>query len=133
MGMTVVGMGMDLVEVTRIQAALERHGERFLHRVWTEAELAYCLGRGLQRDESLAARFAAKEATWKALGVPPGLRFTEMEVVSGQAGRAPYVRLSGRAKEASDRMGATGTMLTMTHAGGVAGAVVLLTTSGVAR
>jgi len=122
----IVGLGMDLVEVVRIQKALERHGDRFLHRVFTDAELAYCTGRGVQRDESLAARFAAKEASWKALGVPPALRFTDMEVLAAGQGQPPRMSFTRLAREAADAMGVTSSLVTMTHGGGVAAATVIL-------
>jgi holo-[acyl-carrier protein] synthase len=122
----VVGLGMDLVEVSRVAAAFERHGMRFLSRVYTPGELAYCLRRGAQRNESLAARYAAKEAAWKALGVPPGLRFTDMEVICSAAGRPPAVRFHRLAHDAALRLKVQSALLTLTHAGGVAAAVVVL-------
>lgn len=121
----VVGVGLDLVEVARIRAALDRHGERFLNRCFTPAERDYCASRGQQRDESLAARYAAKEACWKALGVPPALRWVDMEVTGKGA-----MRLHRLARDAADRMGVERAMVSLTHAAGVAAAVVILETRG---
>jgi holo-[acyl-carrier protein] synthase len=117
---------MDLVEVARIAGAVEKHGDRFLRRIYTPDELAYCLSRGQQRDESLAARYAAKEAAWKALGVPPALRWTDLEVTSARTGAAPGIRFSRLALDAANALGVSSTLLTMTHASGVAAAVVVL-------
>lgn len=125
-GDMVIGLGMDLVEVARIRGAVDKHGDRFLKRVFTADELAYCLGRGQQRDESLAARYAAKEAAWKALGVPPALRWTDLEVTHARSGAAPSMRFTRLALDAARGLGVTTTLLTMTHAGGVAAAVVVL-------
>lgn len=122
----VVGLGMDLVEVERIHAALERHRQRFLSRCFTPAEQAYCTGRGLQCHESLAARYAAKEAAWKALGVPPGLRWVEMEVAAAQTGRSPQMMFHGRAAHAAAQLGVQRSLVSLSHAGGVAAAVVVL-------
>ncbi|MBI5496987.1 MAG: holo-ACP synthase [Deltaproteobacteria bacterium] len=125
-----VGLGMDLVEVERIRRAVRRHGQRFLTRVYTTEEAAYCTGRGEQCDESLAARYAAKEAAWKALGVPPALRWTDLEVVPAAPGRAPTVRFTRLAADVAARLGVRRVHLALTHAGGVSGAVVILEGGG---
>ena len=92
------GIGVDVVSVPRMAEILGRQGERFLRRVFTEGERAYC-GAKARPAEHLAARFAAKEAVLKALGVPAGLSWHEMEVV--EEGGAPRVRLHGRAAAAA--------------------------------
>ena len=91
----IVGIGTDIAEVARIGALADRHGERFLQRVFTPDELAYSLGRR-RRNEHLAARFAAKEAVLKAIktGVGPGTSLHEVEVLRGPKGE-PEVRLHG--------------------------------------
>jgi holo-[acyl-carrier protein] synthase len=92
-------VGVDLVEVDRVQAAAARWGDRFLRRVYTPAEVDYCMNRG-ERYRSLAARFAAKEAAMKALGTGwrGGVRWTDIEVVR-RPGSAPEIALHGRCRE----------------------------------
>jgi len=89
-----VRVGIDLVEVARIQHAMERFGERFLRRVFTPGELRHCLGRPNEALR-LAARFAVKEAFVKAIG--EGVSWHEVEVASGPGGR-PRLLLHGRAQ-----------------------------------
>ncbi len=90
----VVGVGVDIVEVSRIERALERYGERFLHRVFTEVEREYCEQFGKQRALHYAARFAAKEAFAKAVGTGMvGLRWRDVGVVNGRLGK-PELLLS---------------------------------------
>ena len=90
-----ITVGVDIVEIDRIASAVERWGERFLNRVYTEGELAYCQGRA----ERLAARFAAKEAVMKALGTGlRGVGWRDVEVVRPR-GQAPTIALHGRAVE----------------------------------
>jgi len=87
-------VGVDIIEIERIEAVLRRHGERFLQRVYTPAERAYCRGR----VPELAARFAAKEAVSKALGTGlRGIAWQEMEILGDERGK-PLVNLHGRAK-----------------------------------
>ncbi len=116
------GVGIDVVEVGRVGRALERHGERFVRRVFRPSEVGSPVS-----PRSLAARFAAKEAVFKALGtgLSGGLRWTDVEVVA-RAGGAPGLRLHGRAWEAALALGVTRTHLSLTHDGGVAAAVVIL-------
>jgi holo-[acyl-carrier protein] synthase len=93
-------VGVDLIEVARVERALERHGERFLSRVFTPAEVAYCRGRAAE----LAVRFAAKEAVSKALGVGmrllarDGIGWRDVEVLGNHRGK-PLVHLYGRAAD----------------------------------
>lgn len=120
----VVGVGIDLEEVVRIGELLARWGERIEKKLFTDGERAYCNVRG-KREQHFAARFAAKEATLKALGVPRGLSWHEMEVVSAGNG-APTLKLSGVAAAEAAKRGVARTHLTLTHAGGLAVAVVVL-------
>jgi holo-[acyl-carrier protein] synthase len=120
----IVGLGVDVEEVARIDGSLARFGDRFEQRVFTDAERAYCNGRG-KRGQHFAARFAAKEATLKALGVPPGLSWHEMEIVSGPGGK-PELRLSGEAAAAATRLGVARALVSLTHTDGHAAAVVVL-------
>jgi holo-[acyl-carrier protein] synthase len=119
----IVGLGMDLCEIERIGAMLERWGERFTRKVFTEGERGYALGRA-RAALHLAARFAAKEATLKALAVPRGLSWHEMEVVGG-GGEPPLLVLRGQALVAADKLGVVRMHLTLTHTVDVAGAVVI--------
>ena len=97
------GLGLDLVEVARIQRSVERWGRRFLSRVFTQREIEYCFQQG-EGYRSLAARFAAKEAVFKALGKgwPQGGDWKDVEVL-GQRGSRPEVMLHGRTKQIVDK------------------------------
>ena len=121
----VVGLGIDLTEVERIQAALDRFGERFLGRVFTEPERRYCAGKRFPAQH-LAGRFAAKEAAAKALGtgLSRGVGWQEFEVVR-EAGRPPALALSGRALDRADVLGVTRISLSLTHTDQYATAVVI--------
>lgn len=113
--MTIFGIGVDVVDVVRIEDAIARHGVRFLERIYTEEERAYCDGRGAP-GPSYAVRFAAKEAVAKAFGTgiggEAGLR--EIEVVREESGR-PQIRLSGNAKEFAARNGISQVMVSLSH------------------
>lgn len=108
--------GVDLVDISRVERVLARHGERFLARVFTPAEVARC--RGVVSE--LAVRFAAKEAVSKALGVglrvlsPKGVGFHEVEVLSDSLGK-PYLRLSGRAAELATEAGLREWAVSLSH------------------
>ena len=122
----IVGSGIDLVEIDRIQHSLDRFGERFLNRVYTSDEQAYCL-RKKNSAESLAARFAAKEAGAKALGtgMSHGVTWVEIEVVREPGGR-PTLRFHGRAAQMADRLNARRAALSLTHSDHLAIASVVL-------
>ena len=93
--------GVDIVEIERIAGVLERFGDRFLQRIYTPGELEYCRGR----PSKLASRFAAKEATMKALGTGVrGVGWKDIEVVRAPSG-APSIALHGRAKTRGERLG----------------------------
>ena len=125
----VIGLGTDITEVPRIARSIERHGERFLRRVYTPSEIAYCLSRNKTAAESFAARFAAKEAGAKALGtgISRGIGWQELEVVRAP-GQAPQLRLSGRAAARAERLGVTHISLSLTHTAETALAVVVMET-----
>jgi holo-[acyl-carrier protein] synthase len=112
----IVGIGVDVVDVARFGATLERT-PALRTRLFTERE------RDL-RLESLAARFAAKEAVAKALGAPPGLLHVEAEVVTAEHGR-PELRVTGRAAEVAAILGVVRWHVSLTHDGGVAVAYVI--------
>lgn len=117
----IVGVGIDIIEVGRIKAALDnpRTGMRFRARVFTAAEVAYCAPRRAGH-ESFAARFAAKEAVMKALGqgFGQGIAWRDIEVVRGDG--APHVRLSGGAQRRADALGVRRIHLSLTHTGELA-------------
>lgn len=113
--------GIDLIEIARIQRALERHGERFLQRVFTPAEVAQCRGRASE----LAARFAAKEAASKALGTGIGpISWAEVETINLPSGK-PELRLYGRAQIIAGKLGLDTWSVSLTHARQMAAAVVV--------
>src|SRR5271169_7251895 len=100
--MEILGTGIDMIEVDRVRAAIEREktGVRFRARVFTAGEIAYCESRGRARYQSYAGRFAAKEATMKALGTGWNrhVGWGEIEVIR-QRGQAPTIQLSGKAAQ----------------------------------
>ena len=111
----ILGLGIDLEEVSRVREAVERHGRRFLERVYTPGEIAYVEGRA-NRYERYAARFAAKEAAMKALGTGwgRGVVWLDLEVVNESRGR-PGLQLGGRAQEVADRLGVRRIHLSLSH------------------
>jgi holo-[acyl-carrier protein] synthase len=124
----IVGSGIDLIEIRRIQQSLDRFGQRFLDRIYTRAEQAYCL-RKRNAAESLAARFAAKEAAAKALGtgISRGVSWLEFEV-SRQPGGRPSLQFHGRAAVIARSLGVGNATLSLTHTGDLALASVVLET-----
>jgi holo-[acyl-carrier protein] synthase len=107
-------VGVDIIEIPRIARAVERWGDRFLRRVYTEAEIARCR----ERPQSLAARFAAKEAVGKALGVGVGwgggLRWTEIEILNNKWGK-PEVLLHGDAARLAQHLGLNHWAISLSH------------------
>jgi holo-[acyl-carrier protein] synthase len=111
----IVGTGVDIAEVGRIRQSVERFGERFLHRVFTDGEIRYCEAKAT-RFESYAARFAAKEAGMKALGTGwnHGVRWRDVEVVRPK-GQRPTIQFHGQAAIFAERLGARNIVLSITH------------------
>ena len=111
----IIGMGVDIAEVQRIQAAIERHGEPFLRRLYTEKERSYC-EQFKNKYERYAGRFAAKEAAMKALGTGwrRGVRWVDLEVVRESSGR-PTLALAGEAAKIAARLGVQHIALSITH------------------
>ncbi len=104
-------VGVDIVEVHRVQGALDRFGERFLNRIYTELEIRFCRGR----VPELAVRFAGKEAVMKALGTGiRGVGWKEIEVVRDR-GRAPRIELHGRARARAEKMGIKSLSVSLSH------------------
>ena len=127
----VIGIGTDLVAVDRFAASLERWGDRLLDRVFTEGERRECLAHAPPREHAalrLAARFAAKEAAFKALrtGWGQGVRWREVEVVGGGS-EVPLIRLAGRAEEVARGQRVRRALLSLAHERGYALAFVLTT------
>ena len=122
----IVGTGIDIAEVPRIREAIERHGERFLKRIFTEGEIQYCESKA-NRVERYAARFAAKEAGMKAIGTGwnHGVRWRDIEVARKPGGR-PTLLLHGKAAEFAAKLGATNVALSLTHTAEQAFAQVIL-------
>src|SRR3954469_17914872 len=123
--MTIHGLGIDATDIPRIASAFERYGERFLRRVFTEGEIAYCTRRR-NPVPSLAARFASKEAAMKALGTghSRGVLWKDIEVVRHHG--PPRLQLTGGALRRFEAMKATRSLLTITHSDALAMAQVLL-------
>jgi holo-[acyl-carrier protein] synthase len=126
----IAGIGADLVDIARIQTLLDRYGERFLRRVYTEAETAYAM-RGANKAERLAGRFAVKEAVMKALGTgkSQGILWRDVETVRGRFGK-PEVRLHGQAVKWAKWRSGDSVHVSITHDGGKALAFVILERAG---
>ena len=103
--------GVDIIEIPRVRLVFERYGQRFLDRVFTAGEIAYCRGRA----SNLAARFAAKEAAMKALGTGVrGVAWKDIEIVRQESG-APSIQLHGRAKNRAEHLGVQEMALSLSH------------------
>jgi holo-[acyl-carrier protein] synthase len=124
-GGVIVGMGVDIAEVGRIRAAIERHGEVFLKRIYTAKEREYCEGFK-NKYERYAGRFAAKEAGMKALGTGwrRGVRWVDFEVVREKGGR-PSLALGGEAAKIAAKLRVKNIALSITHTEEMAWAQVI--------
>jgi holo-[acyl-carrier protein] synthase len=124
--MSVLGIGIDLVENARIQRSIERFGERFLHRVFTAGEIVYCQSMKFP-ERHFAARFAAKEALSKAFGTGIGkaMGWREIDVRNKSSGE-PFVVLEGGAMELADDRGVTKIWISLSHTEHHAIAVIML-------
>jgi holo-[acyl-carrier protein] synthase len=122
----IVGTGIDIVEVPRVAAVLDRYGRRFLERIFTAEEIRYCDSKA-NRVERYAARFAAKEAAMKAIGTGwrHGVRWRDFEVQRAP-GRRPTLAFSGKAAEFAARLGMTRASLSLSHTSAEAIAQVIL-------
>jgi holo-[acyl-carrier protein] synthase len=122
----ILGTGVDLAEVDRIHAAIQRHGRRFIDRIYTPAEIAY-VERRANRFERYAGRFAAKEAGMKAIGTGwrRGVRWQDFEVANLPSGR-PTLKLHGEAARIAGQMGVTAISLSITHTSELGMAHVIL-------
>jgi holo-[acyl-carrier protein] synthase len=114
--MRTIGMGIDAVEVARVRRMIEEHGSRFLDRCFTAQEREYSVGQPRRAAEHLAARFAAKEAAFKAMGTgwSGGMAWTDVEVVRSESG-APGLYLCGEAARIAAGLGIDTWLLSLTH------------------
>jgi holo-[acyl-carrier protein] synthase len=121
----IVGTGVDIAESSRIERSLEQHGERFTQRIFTAAEIGYC-ERFKNRAERYAARFAAKEAAFKALGTGwrEGVRWLDVEVVHQPSGK-PELVLTGRAEAVARELRVTRMSVSISHSDRYVGAIVI--------
>ena len=121
----IIGLGVDIAEVDRIEEAIKRHGRAFLERIFTASEIAYC-ERHRNRFERYAGRFAAKEAAMKALGTgwASGVRWVDIEVTRLESGK-PTLTLHGATRQHADRQGVRRAILSITHSGNTAFAEVI--------
>jgi len=126
----IVGTGVDIMETSRVEEALQKYGERFFKRVWTPAEIAYCQ-KFRNQTERLAARFAAKEAAFKALGTGwrEGVRWVDVEITHLSSGK-PELILRGQAEEIARQMGVVRTAVSISHAGRFVVAQVIFESDG---
>jgi len=126
----IVGTGVDIAETARLEQALERHGERFVKRLYTPREIAYCEGFK-NRAERYAARFAAKEAAFKALGTgwAEGVRWLDVEITHQPSGK-PELVLTGRAEELARQLGVTRAAVSISHSDRYVVAQVILESDG---
>jgi holo-[acyl-carrier protein] synthase len=121
----IVGLGLDIAEIDRIEAAITRHGAPILERLYTPEEVAYCESHR-NKFERYAGRFAAKEAAMKALGTGwrRGVRWRDIEVIRERSGK-PSLALKGAAKRIAEELGTKNISLTITHSGNLALAEVI--------
>ena len=118
-------VGVDIIEISRIRAAIDRYGERFLNRIYTERELKICH----RKPEALASRFAGKEAVMKALGTGVrGVGWREIEISSERSGK-PLVQLYGKAQDKANRLGLGMLAISLSDSKEYAVAVVVSETS----
>jgi holo-[acyl-carrier protein] synthase len=122
----IVGTGVDLAEVSRIRASIERYGEKFIRRIYTPAEIAY-VERKANKYERYAARFAAKEAGMKAIGTGwrHGVTWQDFEVANLRSGK-PTLLLHGVAAGFAEKLGVKHISLSITHTAGLGMAHVIL-------
>jgi len=111
----IIGLGTDIIEVVRIGQMIERHGEHFLQRVYTDAEITYCQ-KAKECFQHYAGRWAAKEAIMKTLGTgfTKGVGWTDIEVLNRKSGR-PVVELSGGAARVASNLGIDEILITISH------------------
>ena len=124
--MAIVSIGMDLMEISRIERVLKARGQRFLDRIYTAGEQAYCEGRPQTRATHYAGRYAVKEAVMKVLGTgwARGVRWVDIEILRAP-GEAPRVQLHGASAQIAEQREIEHIHITITHDAGVAAAVAI--------
>src|SRR3990172_5988013 len=129
----IIGIGIDIVDISRIKEAEMRWGQRFLERVFTEGEIKYAM-LNVSPHPRLAARFAVKEAMSKAIGtgITSGITWKDTEVISRDSGR-PQILLHGELRKIAESMGVTGIHVSISHDGNHAVAQVVLRVDGVSQ
>jgi len=122
----IIGVGIDIIDVTRVKKVIEKYGSRFIERIFTGKENAYCDSKA-KPYIFYAARFAAKEAFLKALGsgLSGGIKWKDIEIDRDNSGK-PYANYSGRAKQTADNLGVEKAHLSMAHTSEYAVAIVEL-------
>jgi holo-[acyl-carrier protein] synthase len=122
-----IGIGIDLIELNRIQASLKRFGDRLKGRIFTEDEIAYCDAKGSNAFRHYAARFSAKEAVMKALGLgwQKGTSWKEIEVFRNKNGQ-PQIRLTGSTAHTALKLKSKRILLSLTHSEHYAAAFVII-------
>ena len=122
----IIGIGIDIIEVTRIASSCQKWVDRFEQRIYTQKERSYC-GKPPLRYQRLAARFAAKEATFKALGTGliNGMQWTDIEVLPDELGK-PMITLLNETKRYAETIGVSDQMITLSHTNDYAVANVIL-------
>ncbi|MBN2541964.1 holo-ACP synthase [bacterium] len=124
--MAILGVGIDIIETARVQKVIDRYGSHFLTRVYTDDEINYCKNRK-RSYEHFAARFAAKEAFVKALGIglSDGIKWKDISIINNGYGK-PEINFTGVARENADKKGVRKAHISITHSRYSAGAVVIL-------
>jgi holo-[acyl-carrier protein] synthase len=125
----IVGIGIDIVDIDRIERLMNKYGERFFSRVFTHEETAYCLNR-YDAPACIAARFAAKEAAFKALSAGRFAGIGLKEIAVSSVRDKPELKLTGKAREWAEKLGVTGMHLSISHDRGCAAAMVILEKAG---
>ena len=111
--MNVIGIGADIVDVNRIEAAIKKFGERFLNKIYTDAEIKYC-NTGKVACQHFAGRFATKEAVYKTLNIDCVIKWTEIEIRNSEQGQ-PYVVLHGRVKKIAKEKNVSSILVSISH------------------
>ncbi|MBZ5553121.1 MAG: holo-ACP synthase [Acidobacteriia bacterium] len=122
-----IGIGIDLIELNRVRSSLKRHGNRFKQRLFTEGEIEYCEAKGSNAFRHYAARFSAKEAVMKALGLgwQKGISWKEIEVYRSETGQ-PQIRLAGSTARTALKLKSKRILLSLTHSEHYAAAFVII-------
>ena len=111
--MDITGVGVDIVEVNRIEDAIKRFGDRFLKKIYTDAEIKYC-NTGKAASQHFAGKFAAKEAVYKTLGIDCVVKWTEIEIRNLEQGR-PHIVLHGRVKKIAKEKNISNILVSISH------------------